>query len=187
MKKKISSCIVEEENGVLFILASNGTTTFGNITPNTGLKPAPIKLELGNQNYGRIHIEIRHGKQITNAGFKSIEAFVEYVAHNYNRIIEGKKYSLGTGTHMLQLQNQHNNTLYIELVEDKGFWRVNSGGVFRRTYGKNKKVVWSASEVQNKQSVAYHTLLAGNLTDNTPATNGTVSQPSEHKDISSSQ
>ena len=69
MKKEISSCIVEEENGVLFILASNGTTTFGNITPNTGLKPAPIKLELGNQNYGRIHIEIRHGKQITNAGF----------------------------------------------------------------------------------------------------------------------
>ena len=50
---------------------------------------------------------------ITNAGFKSIEAFVEYVALNYNRIIEGKKNSLGTGTHMLQLQNQHNNTLYI--------------------------------------------------------------------------
>lgn len=45
-----------------------------------------------------------------------------------------------------------------------------------------KKVVWSASEVQNQQSVADNTLLTGNSTDNTPVTNGTVSQPSADKD-----
>ena len=83
---------------------------------------------------------------------------------------------------MLQVISYYSNTLYVELVEEKGFWRVNSGGIFRDSYGKNKKVVWSASEVQNQQSVADNTLLAGNLTDNTSATNGTVSQPSTDKD-----
>ena len=187
MEKKISECFVVEENGLLFTLSSNKTTIFGHITPETGLVPAPIKLELGNSKYGRIHIELRHGRQITRAGFNSIEAFVEYVARNYNRILEGRQYIIGNGTHLLQLQDSHNNTLYIELIGDKGFWRVNSGGIFRKGYGKDKKVVWSASEVQKEQSVAHNTLLAGNLTDNTPATNGTVSQPSNRKVKSSSE
>lgn len=181
-KKTISKCNVVEEKGTLFTLSSNGTSTFGFITSETGLLPAPIKLELGNLKIGRIHMEIRHGEQIIGAGFKSIEAFVEFVAKNYRRILEGKRHGKRNRTYMLQVISYYSNTLYVELVEEKGFWRVNSGGIFRDSYGKNKKVVWSASEVQNQQSVADNTLLAGNLTDNTPATNGTVSQPSTDKD-----
>ena len=58
-----------EEKGTLFTLSSNGTSTFGFITSETGLLPAPIKLELGNLKIGRIHMEIRHGEQIIGAGF----------------------------------------------------------------------------------------------------------------------
>ena len=58
-----------DENGQPFVVSSDGTTTFGEITEDTGLTVAPIKLsegvadEMGN-GYGLRHIEARHGDQI---------------------------------------------------------------------------------------------------------------------------
>ena len=81
-----------------FVLASDGTTTFGEVSKDSGLTEAPIKLSLGenrfdeeggNHGYGLLHIEAGHGEQIRAAGFNSIEEFVETVAKNYDTIREG--------------------------------------------------------------------------------------------------
>ena len=83
-----------DENGQPFVVSSDGTTTFGEITEDTGLTAAPIKLsegvadEMGN-GYGLRHIEARHGDQIRKAGFSSVEEFIEQVAKNYDVIKEG--------------------------------------------------------------------------------------------------
>lgn len=171
-----------DEDGSPFVLSSSGTTTFGEIKAETGLTPAPIKLSLGNSKYGLIHLERRHGEQIRNAGFKSVEEFVEYVCKNYKRIKQGEN-SVGeeNGTYLLQIEDAHNNTLYIELSTDGRYWGVNSGGVFRKGYGNNKKEVWSASEEQNKQSVADSTLREEENPDIPTTPNGDVPTTSTGK------
>lgn len=172
-----------DEDGSPFVLSSNGNTDFGVIPQESGLISAPIKLSLGNSKYGLIHLVKRHGDEIRKAGFESVESFVEYVANNFSLIREGEN-SMGeaNGTYLLQLEDEHNNTLYVELSTDGSYWGVNSGGVFRKGYGKNKKEVWSASEEQNKQSATDNTLRTENYTDNPTAPNGTVSNASDDKD-----
>ena len=172
-----------DKDGSPFVLSSNGSTVFGEIREETNLTPAPIKLSLGNSKYGRVHLAKRHGEQIRNAGFNTVEEFVEYVATNYKRIRIGEN-SLGepNGTYLLQLEDGHNNTLYIELSTDNSYWSVNSGGVFRKGYGNNKEEVWSASEEQNKQSATDNTLRAADKTDNPTVPNGNVSNSSDGKD-----
>ena len=66
----------------------------------------------------------------------------------------------------MQIEDNHNNTLYVELSTDGSYWGVNSGGVFRKEYGNNKKEVWSASEVQNEQSATDSTLRDEDKSDN---------------------
>ena len=171
-----------DEVGLPFVLSSSRTTVFGEIKAETGLTPAPIKLSRGNSKYGLIHLEKRHGEQIRNAGFDSVEEFVEYVCQNYKRIRQGEN-SVGesNGTYLLQIEDSHNNTLYVELSTDDSYWGVNSGGVFRNEYGNNKKEVWSASEVQNKQSATDSTLQGEEKSDNQTPPNGNVPATSENK------
>ena len=171
-----------DEDGSPFIISSTGTTVFGEIREETGLRPAPIKLSLGNSKYGLIHLEKRHGEQIRQAGFASVEEFVEFVSNNYKRIKRGEN-SVGepNGTYLLQIEDDHNNTLYVELSTDGAYWGVNSGGVFRKGYGDNKKEVWSASEEQSKQSVAGSTLREEDNSDNPTTPNGNVPDTSIKK------
>lgn len=176
-----------DEDGSPFVKTSTGTTVFGEIKKESGLTPAPIKLSLGNSKYGLIHLEKRHGDQIRGAGFDTVEEFVEFVCKNYKQIKQGEN-SLGeqNGTYLIQIEDEHNNTLYIELSTDGKYWGVNSGGVFRKGYGKNKKEVWSASEVQSKQSVADSTLREKDKADTSISPNGNVPTTSAHKDKQSS-
>lgn len=176
-----------DEDGSPFVKTSTGTTVFGEIKKESGLTPAPIKLSLGNSKYGLIHLEKRHGYQIRGAGFDTVEEFVEFVCKNYKQIKQGEN-SLGeqNGTYLIQIEDEHNNTLYIELSTDGKYWGVNSGGVFRKGYGKNKKEVWPASEVQSKQSVADSTLREKDKADTPISPNGNVPTTSAHKDKQSS-
>ncbi len=176
-----------DEDGSPFVESSLGSTTFGEIKEESGLAPAPIKLSLGNSKYGLIHIERRHGEQIRNAGFASVKDFVEFVCKNYKQIRQGEN-SLGeaNGTYLIQIEDDHNNTLYIELSTDNTYWGVNSDGVFRNGYGKNKKEVWSASEVQNEQSAADSTLREEEKSDSPTPPNGNVPNTSFGKDIKES-
>lgn len=176
-----------DEDGSPFVKTSTGTTVFGEIKKGCGLTPAPIKLSLGNSKYGLIHLEKRHGDQIRGAGFDTVEEFVEFVCKNYKQIKQGEN-SLGeqNGTYLIQIEDEHNNTLYIELSTNGKYWGVNSGGVFRKGYGKNKKEVWSASEVQSKQSVADSTLREKDKADTPISPNGNVPTTSASKDKQSS-
>ena len=136
-----------DENGQPFVVSSDGTTTFGEITEDTGLTAAPIKLsegvadEMGN-GYGLRHIEARHGDQIRKAGFSSVKEFIEQVAKNYDVIKEGSDRN-GNKTYRLLLTDKHNNTLMIELSKDGSYWNVNTAGVFKKSYGKDKKKVYN--------------------------------------------
>ena len=156
----------KDEKGNYFIQSSNGSADFGEIKGVAGLKDAPIRLSEGNMDYGRVHINDRHGQQIRNAGFNSVEEFVENVASNFNTIRKGTD-RLGNKTYLLELTDEHNNTLYVELSQDGGYWNVNSAGVFRRSYSKNKEVVWSrpalATGDSATPSVVSHSANAGGV------------------------
>lgn len=150
-----------DENGNLFVKADNGTTIFGEITEDTGLPSAPIKLSEGTvdkdgNGYGLLHIEARHGDQIRKAGFASVEGFVQYVSNNYDKdnIKVGKRRVNGSGTFIIQIEDEHSNLLYIELSRDGSYWNVNSGGVFRKGYAEKKKNVEPASELPTSDTAS---------------------------------
>lgn len=138
-----------DENGKQFVLSPSGDIAFGFVTDDTGLTPAPILLSEGmitnpatNDGYGLVHIEARHGAQIRQAGYTSVIDFINEVAKNYETIREGNKRG-GQQTYMLQLTDKHNNTLMVELSGDGTYWNINTAGVFKTSYGKNKKVVYN--------------------------------------------
>lgn len=174
-----------DQNNSPFILSPNGQIDFGQITEAHHLPAAPIRLSMGDMTNGYIHINRRHGKQIQKAGFDSIEAFVDYVVNNFTRIREGASYENASGgknnTYLIQLQDGHNNTLFVQLSRDGKYWNVNSAGVFGKKYGDKKEEIWSASEVQNDNSaVASDGLQSEPITENGSTSNGTPSKNEEY-------
>ena len=138
-----------DANGRQFVVSPGGTISFGEITDDTGLTPAPILLSEGlitnpstNDGYGLVHIEARHGDQIRNAGYGSVVEFIAEVASNYESIREGKNRD-GHQTYMLQLTDRHNNTLMVELSGDGTYWNINTAGIFKTSYGANRKEVYN--------------------------------------------
>lgn len=140
-----------DEYGKPLVIAKDGTTTFGIIDPESGLKEAPIQLSLGenhvgedgkNHGYGLLHIEAGHGEQIRAAGFSSVEDFVEEVAKNYVDIREGAKIG-DKQTSLLEVTDNHNNTLFVQLSKDGTYWNVNSAGIFNVKYSRRKPKVYS--------------------------------------------
>lgn len=138
-----------DDNGHKFVLTSNGNLTFGEIGKETGLTEAPIMLSEGvitnhktKDGYGLVHIEAKHGDEIRNAGFESVLDFIETVARNYDTIKEGS-IRKGIRTYRLLLTDKKNNTLMVELSGDGSYWTINTAGVFKKSYGKNKKEVYS--------------------------------------------
>jgi len=144
---KLSSEV--DENGRQFVLSSSGNVEFGEISEESGLPPAPILLSEGmitnkatNDGYGLVHIEARHGDQIRKAGYKSVVDFIEDVAQNYEVIKEGNVRD-GNNTYLLQITDKHNNTLMVELSGDGTYWNINTAGIFKTSYGKNRKEVYN--------------------------------------------
>ncbi|MDY4555455.1 MAG: helicase-related protein [Prevotella sp.] len=134
-----------------FVISSNGTTIFGEVGADSGLTAAPIKLSVGenvkddngtNHGYGLLHIEAGHGEQIRAAGFASVEEFVEAVARNYDTIREGGIIA-GNQTYLLEISDEHNNTLFIQLSRDGSYWNVNSAGIFKKKYSRRKQEVFT--------------------------------------------
>ena len=176
-----------DQNNSPFILAPDGGIDFGEILPIHHLPAAPIRLSEGDAENGYIHINNRHGKEIQKQGFNSIEEFVKFVVDNFTRIQEGSAYENETGgqnqTYLVQLQDKHNNTLFIQLSRDGQYWNVNSAGVFKKNYGNNKKNIWSASEVQSDNSAVVDNGLQSEPNADTGSTsNGTPSDASKGKD-----
>ena len=148
------------EYGKPFVLSSNGLTNFGEVTADSGLPAAPIKLSIGentkdvkgkNHGYGLLHIEASHGTQIRKAGFHSIEEFVENVAENYDTIREGSLIGKKQ-TYLLEVSDEHNNTLFVQLSRDGQYWNVNSAGIFREAYPRRKPKVASLPTIGSNPS-----------------------------------
>lgn len=138
-----------DENGRQFVKSSTGAIEFGQVDAESGLAYAPILLSEGmitnkatNDGYGLVHIEARHGDQIRKAGYNTVVEFVEDVAKNYEVIKEGNVRD-GHNTYLLQLKDKHNNTLMVELSGDGTYWNINTAGVFKTSYGKNRKEVYN--------------------------------------------
>ena len=149
-QKNIIKSEERDDNGLLLILSSDGTTTFGKIRSGEGIQPLPIKLSEGfnkkdlkgnNIGYGLEHIEAGHGAEIRDNGFKSVVEFVEFVSKGYDRILIGNTRKNGTQTYLIELKDAKSNTLFIELSKDGQYWTVNSGGIFRSNYTEKKKPV----------------------------------------------
>lgn len=139
------------EYGKKFVVSGDGSTIFGEITQESGLTPAPIKLSEGEDSvdengrhhgYGLLHIEASHGDQIRKAGYPSVQAFVEDVARNYDTIREGNAYG-DSQSYLLEITDEKDNTVFIEMSRDGNYWNVNSAGIFRKSYSRNKKEVQS--------------------------------------------
>ena len=181
----------KDQYGSPFIEAPDGSIDFGQITIEQRITPAPIRLALGNKENGLVHIEIRHGDQIRKAGFATVVAFVDYVAKNYNRIKKGNSYETSMGnenqTYLVQLTDEHNNTLWVQLSRDESYWNVNSAGVLSKRYGKNKENIWSASELQNEEPASSNTSQPATNADKEAGSNGTVSDVSDGKDTTFSK
>ena len=187
-KQKYGVKLSEEvdENGKNFVLNSEGEKRFGQIPEGLEIPAGDILLSEGDRsgdggiNYGLKHIEDRHGNEIRANGFRSVVDFVEYVASHYNRIKRGTNGAGDpNGTYLLQLTDEHNNTVYIELSQDGTYWRVNSAGVFHKGYGNNKETIRPASAVQGETPQSHHTLPTPN--DNggySEDANGTVYESS---------
>ena len=151
-----------DENGHPFVVSAEGTTSFGEIREESGLPAAPIKLSEGYQDengkgYGLIHIEANHGEQIRDAGFASVKDFVSFVAKNYDEdnIRVGKRRDhTGTTTYLIQVTDEHDNTLFIELSRDGSYWNVNSGGIFRKGYSNKKETVAKTEPQQPNNAVS---------------------------------
>ena len=56
---------------------------------------------------------------------------MEDVARNWTDIKEGAKIG-DSQTYLLEVSDEHNNTLFIQLSRDGQFWNVNSAGIFRK-------------------------------------------------------
>ena len=142
----------KDEHGYQFVNAADGTTVFGQIHEDSGLKAAPIKLSEGfnkkdergnNVGYGLRHIEAGHGDQILEAGYSSVEEFVEDVTRNYREIRIGKDRRTNKTYMLLEIHDdKHKRTLYVELSRDGQYWNVNSGGIFKNKYTDKNDIVW---------------------------------------------
>ena len=175
-----------DENGIPFVKAADGTTVFGEIREESGLQPAPIRLSEGFQDadgkgYGLAHIEANHGEQIRSAGFSSVEEFVEFVAQNYDEdnIRVGKRRDNGNTTYLIQVQDEHDNTLFIEMSRDGSYWNVNSAGIFRKGYSNKKETVAKTEPQQPNNAVSTGSSLStdagGGITPAEPNGEPTVS------------
>ena len=131
-----------DENGSPFVLNSKGSIDFGYITEEMNLPAAPIRIAEGNERYGLLHMEQRHGEQIRDNGFSTALEFVEYVTINFDRIRQGNN-----DTCLLEVTvGNHNETLFVRLFQSEGYWKVISGGVFNLRYSKKKKEIYSGSD-----------------------------------------
>ena len=158
--EEITANLSEEETdeyGKPLVLAKDGTTVFGFIDFESGLTEAPIRLSLGenskdkkgvNHGYGLMHIEAGHGDQIRNAGYETVEEFVEDVAKNYTEITEGAKIG-DNQTYLLEVPDKHNNTLFVQLSKDGTYWNVNSAGIFKKRYSRRKPKVYSVPALRD--------------------------------------
>jgi hypothetical protein len=128
-----------------FINAPDGSLDFGEITPEQakiiGRQAGKIRLREGDETFGRVHIERRHGDQIRGLGFDSIERFVSTIARSFNAIYR----HAGEGRALdVVLKDAQRGMLIVQLEPsaDGDFYDVKTATPIRSDQFKNKKPLW---------------------------------------------
>ncbi|PWB44642.1 MAG: hypothetical protein C3F19_00825 [Rhodocyclales bacterium] len=140
-----------------FVKAPDGSIDFGEITEEQALamrrQAGKIRLTRGEHNedgtgHGLAHIEANHGKQIRNAGFESVEAFVSHVATKFNEILQGSGRQL-----LVAVDGERQDVMFVQLEPDEtgDFYRINTAFPASRDYlekqqRKGMKLLWGGSE-----------------------------------------
>lgn len=74
----------------VFVRAPDGSLDFGEITPEmakaAGRQAGKIRLQQGDESFGLVHIEQRHGAEIRGAGFQDVSAFVADIAQHIDQV-----------------------------------------------------------------------------------------------------
>jgi len=130
-----------------FAKTPDGKVDFGEIDRETAAKinrqAGIIRLEEGDNRYGKIHLLKRHGKEIFNEGYNTVEEFIWDVINNYTKIFEGWK-----GALILHKKNGSNKLAIIILKpnEDSGFYSVVSAFISREEYFQKYKLLWERAQ-----------------------------------------
>ena len=74
---------------------------------------------------------------------------MENVAENYDTIREGSLIGKKQ-TYLLEVSDEHNNTLFVQLSRDDQYWNVNSASIFREAYSRRKQKVASLPTIGSK-------------------------------------
>jgi len=125
-----------------FVKAPNGSINFGSINKIVAAKinkpEGVIRLQEGDTTFGKAHI-IKRMDVIKKAGFSNVEKFVEDIAGGYQAVYQGKGRSL-----ILVKRDSRTKAAYIVLDVSKveSFYSIRSATYIRRSYLKNKKLLW---------------------------------------------
>lgn len=103
-----------------------------------GFESAAIRMEKGTRFWGWRHIDNGHRKQIQAAGYKSIEAFVQDIANNFDEVRKGSR----DGRFLLVKRAADNNVLAVQLTMDEEgkYYSVTNGLV--RKGNVNGELIW---------------------------------------------
>ncbi|MBV6340885.1 hypothetical protein [Candidatus Magnetobacterium casense] len=128
-----------------FVEAGDGSFDFGCIDEEVAGQikrlAAPIRLQRGNENYGEIHIEQRHGQEIRKVGYKSVRDFVEDITKNFTQIRDN-------GTRLLLVKTNGlpcSAAIDLSLSLDGNYYTVITAGTFGSKYLNNKELLWQRS------------------------------------------
>src|SRR5690606_23952610 len=109
-----------------------------------GRQPGKIRLQEGDEKWGLKHIEVRHGDEIRQAGFDSVEAFVAEIARNINQLWKPER-----TRQLVAIQSAGNSRmLFVELQpgvdSDGDFYTVKTAYTARRGGKKTWSLLWEA-------------------------------------------
>ncbi|MFZ4538168.1 DEAD/DEAH box helicase family protein [Propionivibrio sp.] len=144
-----------------FIKAPDGSFDFGEITAEMAAamrrQAGKIRLETGwhdqrsNEGSGLVHIEARHGKQIKDIGYASIEQFVHDSLANIGEIWKPGK----TAQIVAVVSGNKGRAIFIELQpsKDGDYYTVNAAFPVSENYAKGKEKNEKWAEIWRREPV----------------------------------
>ncbi|WP_162176306.1 hypothetical protein [Candidatus Magnetobacterium casense] len=102
---------------------------------------APIRMERGNDNYGEIHIEQRHGQEIRKVGYKGVRDFVEDVIKDFTQIRE-------SGNRLVLVKENglpHVSAIQLIPTPDGNYYSVVTAYLINSKALTKKKLLWERS------------------------------------------
>lgn len=116
---------------------------------------------------------------------------MSFVAQNYDEdnIRVGKHRINGNTTYLIQVSDEHANTLFIEMSHDNSYWNVNSAGIFRKGYSNKKETVAKTEPQQPNNAISSDSSLSdgkhNGIMPSEPNGESTVSSAGKDTDIPS--